>query len=435
MLKASSLPCRNTVDFLNDSETIDQLAKASGFLSRKPRKVTPSAFIKAVVLAGANDSVSFKSIAWQAAQLDGEPCSRQNLHRRCDEEAVAFFQDVTAHVLQQRCPLPSQAGIFKRVIIGDGSILHFADAMAKDFPAVSSTVHDKAMLRLQFAYDYLSGETLYARLDPYSRTDASVAGDLLEHIRPGDLVLRDLGYYKAAWFQKMDALGAFYISRLKSEVVVFNGSSPNVRLDDFLRRRSEAVVDLPLRLGRAGEFHTRLVALRVPAEVAAQRRRKLHSAAKRRQETASALRLALADWTLLITNLPTEKLEAETLWQLYRLRWHVEMVFKALKSNGCMQRLARHISNASHLRVMLLGQLLQVILNLRLCRRLSEFDPARPASLLKMAGLLTETLAALWLSDGCELQWARHLQRLQQHCRYDQRTRKNLEELRVELLR
>ena len=435
MFKASSSTCRNTLDFLDDSDTIGHLAKISGFLKRKPRKITPAGFVKAVILAGAKDSISFNAIAWHAGQIGGATSSRQNLHRRCDENAVAFLQEVTAHALRQRCQMPPETGAFKRIIIHDGSIQHLADAVAKDFPAVSSTEHNKAMLRLQLSYDYLSGEVLYARLEPYPRTDARAAGDLIEHLQPGDLCLRDLGYYKAAWFQQMNALGAFYISRLKSEVTVFTDSGSNLRLDKFLNRRKEAVVDQQVRLGGTGDFHTRLVALRVPPEVAAQRRRKLHAAAKRRHETVSALKLALADLTLLITNLSKEQAGGEMLRQLYRLRWQVEIVFKTLKSNGCMRRLTSHVSNRHHLLALLLGQLLQVILNLRLCRVLSEFDPAHPPSLLKISGLTSETLAALWLSERSESQWTRHIERLNYHCRHDLRTLKNLEKLRAELLR
>lgn len=291
------------------------------------------------------------------------------------------------------------------------------------------------MLRLQFAYDFTSGQTLFAKLEPYPRTDGAAAGDLIEHLKPGDLCLRDLGYYKAEWFQQMEAAGAFYVSRLKSGVTVVTGSGSHLRLDKFLSRMKGDLVDQRVQLGQAGDFHARLVALRVPGEVAAQRRRRLHEQAKKKGATVSALKLALADWVLLITNLTKEQADAETLRQLYRLRWHVEIVFKTFKSNGCLQLLTSHVSNPHHLQVLLLGQLLQVILNLRLWRALAGSSPEHPSSLLKMAGQARETLEALWLTGRSALLWKGHVRRLLYYCRYDRRRLKSLTTLHAELLR
>ena len=46
----------------------------------------------------------------------------------------------------------------------------------------------------------------------------------------------------------------------------------------------------------------RLLALRVPAEVANQRRRRLKAQARKHGRTPTAESLAWADWTLLVTN-------------------------------------------------------------------------------------------------------------------------------------
>jgi hypothetical protein len=436
MLKDDSLPCRKSVDLLEDTAALQQLAKESGFLRRSPRKVAPGDFIKAVMLAGAQGSVSFNSLARQAGRVSGMTSSRQNMARRCGAAAVCFLRGAVALALQRGGPAASPVTTaFSRVVIHDGSLIRLADSAREHFPAVSSSDADKAMLRLQFAYDYSSGKTLFANLDPYARTDAAAAGDLMAHLQPGDLCLRDLGYYKAAWFQQMDAIGAFYLSRLKSEVTVCGSAGKAIALDKFLQAAKGDLVDATVRLGAAGDFTTRLVAIRVPREVAEQRRRKLHEKAKRRNQTPSALKLALADWLLLVTNIPPEKAGAEALRHLYSLRWHVELVFKTFKGNGCLRQLAGHASNPHHLETLLLGQLLQVILNLRLWRTLSAPHAGRPLSLLKVAGLIRETLEILWLPVAAANAWRAHLQRILYHCRYDRRQLKNLEILHSELLR
>ena len=76
----------------------------------------------------------------------------------------------------------------------------------------------------------------------------------------------------------------------------------------------------------------RLVAVRLPAEVAAERRR-LARQNRDRRCPPSAERLALLDWAIFITNVPRTVWSARTVAQMYGLRWRIEIVFKAWKSH------------------------------------------------------------------------------------------------------
>jgi hypothetical protein len=434
MPEDSSLPCRNVVDFLNDSPLLDQLARTSGFLRRQARKLTPGGFVKAIVLATAHARVSFDGIALHTGHTEPEACSRQNIHQRCDSSAVDFMRAVVNHAIAQRCPAlaaPATAAAFNRIVIEDGSVIRFHDSACEDFPAFSGTAGNKAMLRLQFAYDFKSGRTLLAAPGAYSHTDTAAAGELLDELKPGDLCLRDMGYYKAELLQRMDEMGIFYMSRLKSEVKIPRGDGgPAMGLDEFLRGLGGATFDGKIRVGAVRGFTTRLVAARVPSEVAAQRRRKLHAEARRTRRPASALKLALADWMIFVTNIPPEVAGPGELRKLYGLRWHVELVFKALKSQGCVRALAAHASNKHHLKALLLGQLLQIFLNLRLWRLLSPASKGSPRlSLLKMAAMTRETLRALWPAISCPECWDKHLRTLLYRCRYDKRKRRNIDEI------
>jgi hypothetical protein len=435
MLKDSSLPCRNTVDFLDDPELLQQAAISSGFFKRKARKLTPQRFVKAVLHTTADALTSFASIALNTGDENVAPCSPQNIFKRCGASAVDFMRQVLDHAIAfiaPALPVPEAAAFFKRIIIQDGSLIRFHDSARTHFPAVSSTTDDKAMLRLQFAYDYKSGRTLFATPAAYSHTDAAASADTLDWLEPGDLCLRDMGYYKAELFGKMDAKGVFYLSRLKPEVKIpQEDGRPAIGLDEFLRGARGPVFDKTIQVGAQRDFITRVVAVRVPEKVAAERRRKLHAEAKRRNKTPSALKLALADWTVFVTNIPRETASPEDLHKLYGLRWHVELVFKALKGNGCMRVLTTHASNPHHLEVLLLGQLLQLVLNLRLWRMLSPARKGVPRlSLLKIAAMVRETLAALWPGAPCAKRWEKHMRTLLQRCRYDKRKkRRNLDEI------
>ncbi|WP_051149721.1 transposase [Methylohalobius crimeensis] len=70
--------------------------------------------------------------------------------------------------------------------------------------------------------------------------------------------------------------------------------------------------------------------------------------------------MSLAGWVLVLTHLPPELLPTETLGELYRLRWQVELYIKRLKSLLAWDRLrARQGSELA--RVYLYGKLLYTL--------------------------------------------------------------------------
>jgi len=93
-------------------------------------------------------------------------------------------------------------------------------------------------------------------------------------------------------------------------------------------------VDLRVTLGVGHRLPARLLARRVPREVAAARRRRLRAEAKRRGQAVSHARLALADWLIFVTNVPAERLRLDEALVLARARWQIELLFKLWKSHG-----------------------------------------------------------------------------------------------------
>jgi len=96
----------------------------------------------------------------------------------------------------------------------------------------------------------------------------------------------------------------------------------------------QATLDQAVQFSAEHRLACRLIAVRVPAQVAEERRRKLHQAAREKGRTCSAKQLALCEWTILVTNVPVERLSIEEALVLARLRWQIELVFKLWKSHG-----------------------------------------------------------------------------------------------------
>jgi len=127
---------------------------------------------------------------------------------------------------------------------------------------------------------------------------------------------------------------AYFFSRLKASTQVFGPDGQ--RWMDVARQleRQGPQVDLPVTLGATQRLPVRLLAVRVPQEVADQRRRKLQNEARDKGRQVSARRLALAGWIMFITNAPVELVSLAAGLVLGRVRWQIELLFKLWKSHG-----------------------------------------------------------------------------------------------------
>ena len=71
-------------------------------------------------------------------------------------------------------------------------------------------------------FDLLSERCLGFSIGPFTRNDQKASGDILRVARPGDLVLRDLGYSSLRIFAGMREAGIDFISRLKYGTHLFD---------------------------------------------------------------------------------------------------------------------------------------------------------------------------------------------------------------------
>jgi hypothetical protein len=134
-----------------------------------------------------------------------------------------------------------------------------------------------------------------------------------------------------------DQQGVYWLSRLRADVQVYDEQHQPFDLlahVHALARQGQPQDERRVWLGQAQRCATRLLLQRVPPEVAAERRRKLKQATRRKKGRLPSQRaLALCDWTLLITNAPPEKLTLEEAVVLYGVRWQVELLFKLWKQH------------------------------------------------------------------------------------------------------
>jgi hypothetical protein len=82
----------------------------------------------------------------------------------------------------------------------------------------------------------------------------------------------------------------------------------------------------------------RLLAERVPAAVATQRQERIRQYASAHGKPVNPLVLELANWTMVVTNVPASRLSFAQALALIRARWQIELLFKLWKEHGLLDQ-------------------------------------------------------------------------------------------------
>ena len=158
---------------------------------------------------------------------------------------------------------------------------------------------------------------------------------------------------------------------------------------------------LHVQVGASERLPMRLLLLRVPKAVADQRREDLLADAQRRKPPISEETLRLADWTILITDVPTKRLRFEEALVLLRERWQMELLYKLWKQHGQVDDW--RTSNPWRVLCELYAKLIGTRLQQWLIVLFAWQDPQR--SLVKLAQVVRDTswtlMDARWASVPC----------------------------------
>src|SRR5262249_37107874 len=153
-------------------------------------------------------------------------------------------------------------------------------------------------------------------------------------LAPRTLRLADLGYFCLERFAELGRQGVYWLSRLELGVKLYDAAGTEWSVAEFLRQQASAEVDVLVAAGQKDCLPCRLLAKRVPPEVAAKRRQRLREKAIRKGRRVSQERWELAAWTVYITNVPAAMLSLKEALVLGRCRWQIELLFKLWKNEG-----------------------------------------------------------------------------------------------------
>jgi hypothetical protein len=378
--------------------TADAAAEASGFVRRRS-KLSGALFVQTLVYGWlATPLAGVQQLSRMAGAL-GVTISPQGLDQRFTEQAAACLQQVLA-VAVQRLVTTDPVAIpildrFTGVYVQDSTTVALPAELAADWPGCGNATTPseasagaKLQVRLELRRGELAGPVPHpARV--HDRAAPSVGPAL-----PGrSLFLADLGYFSLGHLRELGAAAVFWLTRLQVQTSVFGADGARLDLLAWLprtlRSQGTTAIDVPVSLGAGDRLPARLLAVRVPPEVSEARRRKLHAEARRRGQTVSQARLARADWTILVTNVPPDLLTVRDALVIARARWQIELLFKLWKSHGQLaaSRSLKPARRLTELFAKLLALLAQHWLLLLSCWRFPDRSLVRAAQVVRQFAL------------------------------------------------
>lgn len=282
-----------------------------------------------------------------------ELCSPNALRQKASFRHLPFCRHLLYKILHQsfqRTDLPGNPkwGPWPRVWVTDSSCFSLPVSMAHLFPGPYSSKGKCATAKIQLTLDLKTDNIGLLEVASFRDNDQSYSPDIFKIAQPGDLVIRDLGYSVCSVFNNLNTAGIDFISRLKYGIKVYNLNGEPIQLLADLRktfRNGARKIDRPVLLSKR-KVPVRLIVFQRPKnqyELLCQRRQKdRHHRAAHDEDYYEQLRYAV--W---ITNVEAHVADAQTIGQLYRLRWRIEILFKCWKSHLHLDQTFQKITSAN----------------------------------------------------------------------------------------
>lgn len=315
------------VDRLSDGRDLDEWARSSGALVRsRAIKDGESLLRLALVYGGCGRSLK-QSCLWAASQGLADLSDEALLKRL--SKAAPWLEAIVGSLLNGPRVAPEALSAGRRLRLIDGT-------------TISAPGSGKPTWRLLATFDVQRQVTTALSLVPANVGESLSAAPL----RSGDLVIGDRGFARPHGLRAVCTQGADFLIRLGSRSVrLLDQTGQPLDMPALLAlARAHGGLDRAVQVGHSRQtgwrpLAARLVMRPLPEAMARAARGKLTRAAQREGYTPSTTAYGAADWLIVLTSLPEAAFPADSVAELYRLRWQIELLFKRLKSLAHLDRL------------------------------------------------------------------------------------------------
>lgn len=340
-----------------------ELERETGFVERSSAQLDGPTFVQTTVFGWMdNPGASYSQLQHVAASLE-VAVSAQAIEQRFGAESAALLrallQEAVGEVLSSEASVPEVLSRFNGVYVQDGTVISLPGELKEEWPGCGGSTPEagqssmRVQVRLELGQGGMQGPWLQAG------RAAERSGEAHEEPLPeGCLYNVDGGYFTLAEMRAHGKAGRYWLTAAKAGTLLIDERGQCWDLVSFLRAQKGDEVDVQLYLGKGERLPVRLIARRVSPEQAKRRRananRSLEGPAKgvqrpnarqrpaaggkrqrqRKKRKTSPARLQLLEWTILVTNVPADRLSVDEALVLARCRWQIELCWKLWKQVG-----------------------------------------------------------------------------------------------------
>lgn len=283
---------------------------------------------------------------------------------------TSILEKVMSQQLCRKPIMPAHANHFTDIHIMDSSEFVVSKRAAAAFPGYGGSGRE-AMVQIQFEYQLLGSKITQLSIGSALDSDAKEGMKNIDKIPPKTLLIRDLGYFGPQSFNELSQRDIYFISRAKSQwnfYIKEDGVLNPLTTSGIIQKlngQKEKYLDLDVYVGKQALAPVRLVANLLTEEQAQERLKKKAANRKLGGDALESIGL-----NLFVTNVEREKCDALAIYDLYTLRWQVELIFKTWKSVMKLDKI--HSMNATRLECTILVRLLWVMLNWSILNQIKE---------------------------------------------------------------
>lgn len=325
------------------AEEIEQLAKQSKFVQRENAvKIDGRIFLDLIVFN--SDQLKQQSLNDLTVALNckyGIDITKQSFNERFNQYALLFLRNALEKLLQNQISLNRLAvgsEHFNRILIKD-SVCFQIDESLKDLYEGSGGSGSEAAVRIQFEYDVLNGIINDLTVNAFNDQDATDSLATIEKTQAGDLVIRDLAYMNLEVLNRFIHKLVLFICRVNPNTKIYELIKGNYKELNFsnikrsMTKQHLSYLEKQVYLSLSYKLKVRLMIYLLPDEVVNERLRKARrNNNKKGRGQISKEYQARAHFNLFITNGAPDVIPIDKVYQFYRLRWQIELMFKIWKS-------------------------------------------------------------------------------------------------------
>lgn len=318
-------------------EVIIAIAKEERFIQRDS-KINAMTFLKMIFFDHLqNEQPSLQEHAFGIYDDQNIKITKQAIDKRFNDKAVNFIKKLFEKFLDHRVDrgsISSDLGkSFSGIRIMDSTEFKLPASLLQAFPGYSGD-GTAACAAIQFEYDVLNRQIKCMSLENARGSDKTYADNRMDNIEPGELIIRDLGYYSIDSYNKIEQQQAFYVSRLKAQISIYDKTDSGYQqlswaaIITLIKRSKEKCFDKTVYIGSTDKKPVRLMAWLL--DEAAQNKRLQQK--KNRKGKLNETDKIWSQLNVFITNIAVEKITHQQAYNLYKIRWQIELIFKIWKS-------------------------------------------------------------------------------------------------------